>query len=66
MTTFKITTEEAAANMATVLKSLISTGFPVEDEFGREHHAISRVQQNRAHEALAAYNLTVKGRSIGE
>jgi len=61
MTTFKITTEEAAANMATVLKSLISSGFPVEDEYGYEHHAISRNQQNRAHEALAAYNLTVKG-----
>lgn len=50
----------ALAEMAAVLKSLISTGFPVQDEYGFEHHAISRAQQGRAHEALAAYNLTVK------
>jgi len=53
--------ERAAAEMAVVLKSLVSTGFPVGDEYGYEHHAISRAQQNRARAALAAYNLTVGG-----
>jgi hypothetical protein len=53
--------ERAAAEMAAVLKNLISTGFPVQDEYGFEHHAISRAQQGRAHAALAAYNLTVGG-----
>jgi hypothetical protein len=59
--TITITIEDAAANLAVTLKNLISEGFAVTDEYGYEHHAIDRVQQNRAHEALAAYNLTVKG-----
>ena len=46
----------ALAEMAAVLKSLVSTGFAVQDEYGFEHHAISRAQQGRAHAALAAYN----------
>jgi|TARA_R110000824_G_scaffold81763_5_gene205359 thiamine phosphate synthase YjbQ (UPF0047 family) len=59
--TITITVKDAAANLAATLKNLISEGFPVEDEYNYQHHAISMDQQNRAHEALAAYHLAIKG-----
>ena len=59
--TITITEAQAAHNLAVVMKSILASGFPVEDEYGYEHHAIDRAQQQRAHEALAAYHLSVRG-----
>ena len=59
--TITITEAQAAHNLAVVLKSILASGFQVQDEHGFEHLAISRAQQRRAHEALAAYSLAIKG-----
>ena len=59
--TITITEQQAAKHLSDVMLSILNSGFPIEDEYGSFHHAISRAQQRRAHEALAAYNLAIKG-----
>ena len=67
--TITITPEQAAANLARVLTSILNSAhllnrqslFPVDDEYGYSHLAVSRAQQTRGHEALEDYHRLAEG-----
>ena len=72
--TITITPEQAAANLARVLTSILDSAhllnccrlhrqslFPVDDEYGYSHLAVSRAQQTRGHEALEDYHRLAEG-----